>query len=266
MVKRRYAMAVCALLLMGLCGCRQPARTALAIRGGPSLQGLFAELARAYEAQHPAVAIQSNFTCPPCRVMEAGNMPLDFDIFVSFGDFELQKLREHSSFVPASSTAIGSTRLVIATSTRVQTPIKSVADLHRASFRRLGIGNPETVGVGYYAKQALTKMGLWDELQPRMLFSQSGCELLKWLGLGHDVDAAVVFSLCVGDEPGAVQQVMSFPSEVAPPVPMLLAVPQGAPHAAEAQRFIEFARQAQDILRKHRVEPVSVNPTGKQQP
>jgi len=247
-------MLAAGLILLG--GCHREPPQQLLVRGGPSVDGLFSELITAYQAAHPEVRVVSNFTCPPCRVMATRGMPVDFDIFVSLGDFELQTLRAHSQFVPAETRPIGTTRLVIATSVHAASPVRTVADLHKAKFRRMGIGNPETVGVGYYAEQALRKMGLWQELRPRLVYSQSGCELLKWLGLGRDIDAAVVFSLCVSDEPGSVRQVMEFPLEAAPPVPVLLSVAQQAPHQAETVRFIDFARQAGGILRKYRVEPV----------
>jgi len=243
-------------LLPALGGCHREPPQQLIIRGGPSVDALFAELITAYEAQHRDVRVVSNFTCPPCRVMATRGMPIDFDIFVSLGDFELKTLRDNSQFLPAETVPIGATRLVIATSVHAATPVRTVADLHKPSFRRMGVGNPETVGVGYYAAAALRKMGLWQELKPHLVYSQSGCELLKWLGLGRDIDAAVVFSLCVGDQPGSVQQVMEFPPDVAPPVPVLLSVAQGSPHATQARQFIEFARQARDVLSQYRVEAV----------
>jgi len=245
------------LCVVVLAGCRREPPQQLIIRGGPSVDALFAELIRSYQAAHPGVRVVGNFTCPPCRVMATKGMPIDFDIFVSLGDFELQALRANSQFVPVETQPIGTTELVIATSKHAPTEVRTVADLHKSSFRRMGVGNPDTVGVGHYARQALRKMGLWQELRPRLVFSQSGCELLKWLGLGRDIDAAVVFSLCVGDEPGSVREVMAFPPEVAPPVPVLLSVAQQAPHAAEASRFIAFARGATEILRKHRVTAVT---------
>lgn len=255
MVKALGAMLVGAFIILAG-GCRQaPPPRELIIRGGPSVEGLFSELAAAYEAAHPGVRVVSNFTCPPCRLMSTGAMPVDFDIFISLGDFELKTLRANSPFVPAHTRTLGTTRLVIASSVHAAHPIETVADLHRGDFRRMGVGNPDTVGVGHYSKIALTKMGLWDELKPRLVYSQSGCELLKWLGLGRDIDAAVVFSLCAGDEPKAVRQVMQLPEEVAPPVPLLLAVPQGAPHQPEAISFIEFACQSEPTLRKHRLDP-----------
>lgn len=253
---RTFACATATIVLL-VSGCRQAPRQQVVIRGGPSVEMLFSDLIASYRAVRPDVEIVSNFTCPPCRVMTTRNMPIDFDIFVSLGDFELQALRANSQFIPDVTKPIGSTRLVIATSIHAEAQVRSVADLHKANFRRMGVGDPETVGVGHYAKQALQKMGLWDELKPRLVYSQSGCELLKWLGLGHNIDAAVIFSLCGNEDLGSVRQVMEFPAEVAPPVPLLLSVAQQAPHHEEAVRFIDFAGQATDVLRKHRVEPVA---------
>lgn len=256
MVRRLAVCALPALLLVVASGCHREPPQQLIIRGGPSVDALFSELIDAYRTAHPQVQVVSNFTCPPCRVMATKGMPVDFDIFVSLGGFELQALRDNSQFVPAETGPVGATRLIIATSARAPQPVRTVADLHRKSFRRLGVGNPDTVGVGHYAQQALRKMGLWDELKPRMVFSQSGCELLKWLGLGRDIDAAVVFSLCVSGEPGSAREVMEFPPDIAPPVPVLLSVTRDAPHQAEAVRFIEFVQAAKDVLAKYKVEAV----------
>ncbi len=236
-------------------GCRPVQHEQLLIRGGPSVEPLFAELARAYQAAHPHIRIVSNFTCPPCRVVATRDMPLDFDLFVSLGDFELRSLQRHSSFVPAKIQPLGATRLVLVSSKRAASPIRSVADLHKNNLRRIGLGDPQTVGVGYYARQALQKMGLWEELAPHFVYSQSGCELLRWLALGRDIDAAIVFGLCLSEGTEAVQAIMELPPEAAPPVPLLLAMPQQAPHPHLAQSFMAFATQATDILQRHGVEP-----------
>lgn len=237
-------------------GCRPVPPEQLLIRGGPSVEPLLAELARAYQATHPHLRIVSNFTCPPCRVVATHDMPIDFDLFVSLGDFELRSLQAHSSFIPEKTQPLGATRLVLVSSKRAAAPIRSVADLHKNNLRRIGLGDPQTVGVGYYARQALQKMGLWQELEPHFVFSQSGCELLQWLALGRDIDAAIVFALCLGKGSEAIQAIMPLPAEAAPPVPLLLAMPKQAPHPQLAQSFMAFATQAKDILQQHGVEPL----------
>jgi len=247
-----------ALLATVLCtGCRTP-HTRLTIRGGPSLDALFSELAAAYQQQHPETTVVCDFTCPPCVLFKRPGAITNFDLFASLGQFELDQLKQHGQIDFGTATAIGTTTLSLVTSTRSPIEIKSIADLHRGKLRRIGVGDPEAVGVGYYAKQALSKAGLWGELQSRFVYSQSGCELLKWLGLNKDIDAAIVFTLCTDDDRSSIREVIEFPRDLIPPVPLLLAAPRESAHAAEAQRFIDFARSdaARAILLQRKVGPV----------
>lgn len=244
-------------MLVSLTGCRT-AHTRLTLRGGPSLDALFSELAAAYQQQNPETTVVCDFTCPPCVLYKRPGAITNFDLFASLGQFELDQLKQHGQIDFGASTAIGTTTLSLVTSTRSPVQIKSLADLHRGKLRRIGVGDPETVGVGYYAKQALSKAGLWGELKSRFVYSQSGCELLKWLGLNKEIDAAIVFTLCTDDDRSSVREVIEFPRDLIPPVPLLLAAPRTATHAAEAQRFIDFAHSeaARPILLKHKVGPV----------
>ena len=247
------------LLAAMLCtGCR-PTHTRLTLRGGPSLDALFSDLAAAYQQQNPDTTVVCDFTCPPCVLYKRPGAITNFDLFASLGQFELDQLKQHGQIDFGASTAIGTTTLSLVTSTRSPEQIKTIADLHRGKLRRIGVGNPDAVGVGYYAKQALSKAGLWDELESRFVYSQSGCELLKWLGLGRDIDAAIVFSVCCDEDRSSIREVIEFPRDLIPPVPLLLAAPREVAHAREAQRFIDFARSdaARPILLKHKVGAVS---------
>ena len=246
------------LLATVLCtGCRTP-HTRLTIRGGPSLDSLFSSLAAAYQQRHPNTTVVCDFTCPPCVLYKRAGAISDFDLFASLGQFELDQLRQYGKIDFGAATAIGTTTLSLVTSAHAPEQLHSIADLHRGKLRRIGVGNPDEVGVGYYARQALSKAGLWDELKSRFVYSQSGCELLKWLGLGKEIDAAIVFSVCSDEDRASIREVIEFPRALIPPVPLLLAAPRTAAHAAEAQRFIDFARSdaARPILLQRKVGPV----------
>lgn len=259
MVDRKLAgLLFASLFPLLLCGCK-PGQTRLTIRGGPSLDSLFSDLVKRYQEQHPEVTVITDFTCPPCVLFKRPGMEANFDLFVSLGQFELDHLSRNGQIAFGQSGEIGYTSLALVTSSRVKAPVRSIADLHKPGLRRIGVGDPTQVGVGYYAKQALSKAGLWQELQPRFVYTQSGCELLKWLSLGRDIDAAIVWSLCLGEEPGSIKSVVVFPKEMSPPVPVLLGIPASATNAPEARRFIEFARStaARDLMEKHRIQPVT---------
>ena len=244
--------------LVTVTGCRS-AQTRLTIRGGPSLDAVFSDLASAYQQQNPRTSVICDFTCPPCVLFKRPGAIKDFDLFASLGQFELDRLKQGGQIDFATTAPIGTTTLVLVTSKRAQTPVRSLADLRKTGLRRIGVGDPKEVGVGYYAKEALTKAGLWDDLQGHFMYSQSGCELLKWLGLGRDIDAAIVFSVCSDGDHSSLGETIEFPSDLISPVPLLLATPATSAASAEAQRFIDFARSeaARPILLKHKVASVA---------
>lgn len=260
MVRSLAGWLLAALALGTLTGCPAP-QERLIIRGGPSLGTAFAELAAAYQAAHPQVQVVADFTCPPCVLLTRPGQPVNFDLFVSPGDFEIERLSAAGAAQFTEAVTLGETRLTLVTSTRAKADIRTVADLHRGQFRRLGLGDPEQVAVGHYAREALRKMGLWEELQDRFSYTQSGCELLKWLALGKDLDAAFVFSLCLAEESGSLRSVWELPSEVAPPVPVKLALSARAGNPREAAAFMNYARQAeaQALLARHGMTPVSAD-------
>lgn len=247
-----------ALALGALTGCPRP-QERLIIRGGPSLGTAFAELAAAYQAAYPQVQVVADFTCPPCVLLTRPGEPVSFDLFVSPGDFEIQRLSAAGAAQFTETVTVGETRLTLVTSSRAKADIRTVADLHRGQFRRLGLGDPEQVAVGHYAREALRKMGLWEELQDRFSYTQSGCELLKWLALGKDLDAAFVFSLCLAEESGSLRSVWELPAEMAPPVPVQLALSATAPNPHQARAFMAFAQTppARELLARHGMTPVS---------
>jgi molybdate transport system substrate-binding protein len=248
------------LLLATGCRSQAPARARLTIRGGPSLDPLFAELARAYQQQNPDVELVCEFSCPPCIILKRDGLSRDMDLFASLGQFELDSLKAGGHFTFPEARTMGSTRLVLATSQRLKSPVRNIADLLRSSTFKVGMGDPETVGVGYYARQALQRSGLWGELQGRIVLSQSGCELLKWLSLGRDIEAALVFGVCMTPDHKTLLQVHGFPSDVIPPVPLILALSGSAQNVAEARQFMDFclSAEARPILARYNVKPDSV--------
>ncbi|NPV47114.1 MAG: solute-binding protein [Armatimonadetes bacterium] len=245
-----------AVLLLG--GCR-PGTVSIKVRGGPSLNGLFAELSQAFEAENPSLRVDGDFTCPPCILLQPGNRPPMFDLFVALGDQEIEFLQaQPNGLAFGEQRTLGHTSLVLVTSARTDPPIRTLADLHREGLGQIGLGDPEQTSVGYYARKALRKAGLWGELKPHFLYARSGCELLKWLALGRDLDAAFVYGICTREVGGGLRSVVDLPEGSTEPIPVILTAVQGSRRPAEARRFMDFCASpaVADILRRYLVEPV----------
>ena len=258
MVTRGLHCAALLCMAVILCGgCRDKMKR-ITVRGGPSLDSLFSELADVYEREHSDVRITLNFSCPPCKLFEGQGEGPELDVFASIGSFEADRLREQGSLDLTYTTEVGRTSLSLVTSARTKIHLRNLIDLHSADIRGVGVGHPDRVSVGHYAKEALNKAGLWAELEDRFVYAHSGCELLKWLALERDIDAAIVFSVCRDEEGASLRTVQELPAELIPPVPLILGVARNAQQPEEARRFIDFvgSARASDILTKHNVEPL----------
>lgn len=250
------ALLLCAAVLGVNAGCKAPARTEqLLIRGAPSVDGLMSQLVTEFGVANPGIRVTSNCTCPPCVVFREGVTDGSFDLWAAWGEWEIERLEANGKVRFTDTTAVGTTRLAIAATASHQDDIAGLADLHQPSVRAIGVGDPEFVSSGHYAKQALERIGLWEELQDRTKLSRSGCELLKWLSLEQGVDVALVFEACVEAENATVGVVQPLPKDVAEPVPFILAVSRDAANAEAARRFIAFVRspQGKGILARNRV-------------
>lgn len=61
-----------------------------------------------------------------------------------------------------------------------------------AAVARVSIGTPETVPAGKYAKETLGHLGIWEELQPKLVLAKDVRQILTYVETGN-VDAGMVF-------------------------------------------------------------------------
>jgi molybdate transport system substrate-binding protein len=81
---------------------------------------------------------------------------------------------------------------------------------------RLAVGDPSNVPAGIYAKQALTKLGLWDAVQPRLARSDNVRSALLLVQRG-EVPAGIVYATDAAVAPG-VAVAGTFPENTHDPV------------------------------------------------
>ncbi len=72
-------------------------------------------------------------------------------------------------------------------------PLRGLEDLTSAQVERIGIGKPESVPAGQYAKEALVAANLWNALEEKLIFGSSVRQVLDYLRRG-EVDAALIYA------------------------------------------------------------------------
>ena len=113
---------------------------------------------------------------------------------------------------------------------------------------RLATGDPANVPVGIYARQALTRLGLWGRIEPRLARSDSVRSALLLVERG-EVPAGIVYATDAAIAPGvAIAGV--FPDDSHDPITYPFAVTK-AGDTAEARAFLTYLAgpQAAGIFR-----------------
>ena len=117
-------------------------------------------------------------------------------------------------------------------------------------YFHLPLGNPETVPVGRYTQEALTKAGLWETLKPKFIYGESVRQVLDYVSRG-EVDAGFVFATDAAIAQGKVKMVTEAQGHQ--PIIYPVALVAASQKKALAQSFLDFilSPAAQEIFKRH---------------
>jgi molybdate transport system substrate-binding protein len=140
---------------------------------------------------------------------------------------------------------------VITAASRKTAQLKQTKDLALAKVRRISLDDTTNTSLGAAGKTALTKLGLWAKVQPKIVVPKAGAMVLDDL-VKNKVDAAIVFKNCLlegGKPPKTIRIVSELPLTMYPPIVYQIAPMKGG-NTAAAQQFIEFlcSQEGKDIL------------------
>ena len=116
--------------------------------------------------------------------------------------------------------------------------------------KRVAIANPETAPYGAAARTALEAAGLWNPLQPRLVFAQSIAQAFQYAST-ESADVAFCALSEALSEPGRQGCYWTLPE--APPVVQALVVLKGSANQKLARQLAAFVNspEAQEVKRKY---------------
>ena len=239
-----------ALTLWGCGGSRSgggPQR--LTVSAAVSLKESLEEIGSLYRRERPQVSIAYNFGGSGTlqRQIEQG---APVDVFISASLREMDAL-EAKGLVLAGTRRNIATNEVVLIVPRDSKAVSGFGDLRASHVRRIAIGEPGSVPAGRYAKEALTFLGLWDEVRPKLVYTQDVRQVLEFVASG-DADAGIVYRTDA-ELTERVQAVEVAPAGSHSPIAYPAAVLKESSNPDEAKRFVEFLAgpAAQAVLAKH---------------
>lgn len=241
------AMAMFGALSLSLPGLAGAAE--ITVSAAASLTNAFTEVKAEFEKKNPDIKVQTNFAAsnPLLKQIESG---APVDVFASADQATMDRADSLKLMDSATRVNFAANSLVLIVPAGESTGLTKASELTDKSYRRVAIGNPDSVPAGRYAKEALTAQKLWEPLKDKYIMSESVRQVLDYV-VRAEVDAGFVYATDArqGGDKVRLVGVMDGASPVLYPI----AVVDSSKNKKEAQVFIDFVKSAegQAILAKY---------------
>jgi molybdate transport system substrate-binding protein len=232
-LKLFFLLGLAVLLLWGA-----PASAAqeLIVSAGAGLSDALKEVAAAYEAAHPGAKIVYNFAASGVLLQQM-DKGAPVDVFAVADQKSMNQAQEKKLIVPATRKNFVSNRLVLIVPKDSRLVLHGLGDLTVPAVKRIAVGNPATVPVGRYTKQALVKAGLWDRLSPKFILAETTRQVLDYVRRG-EVDTGFVYSTDVVIARGKVKVIQTVTEHA--PIIFPIAVTASSDKPALARSYLDF--------------------------
>ena len=182
--------------------CSKPASTEpLRVAAAADLADAFAEIGRDFTAKTGTkVDVSYGSTGLLSKQISEG---APFQVFaaanVSFVDDVVKK----GSCLGDTKKTYARGRIVLWASDRSRLPA-TLEGLRDPKFAKIALANPEHAPYGMAAKQALTKAGLWKDIEPRAVFGENVQQTMTFAKSGNAEVAFIALSLAINAGGGAL--------------------------------------------------------------
>ncbi len=239
MRKRALYLALFALIPLATTACSGSRDNTLLVFGAASLKDVL-EVQAAYFAATRGLdpdAIRFHFhSSNVCAAQIRRGAPAD--LFISADDGVVVSLAHSGLLERRGYHKLVRNRLALIVPRDFPSPIRSLKDLAGTGWRRLALGNPESVPAGRYGRAALQAVGLWPAIEPFVLKTEHVRQALFYVARG-EAEAGIVYATDAKLDP-RVEIVELIEEEETEPIVYSGGVIRGTDQAPLATSFLMF--------------------------
>ena len=240
-------LLACLLVLLPGLAWAQPAT----VFAAASLTNTLQAVGKLWQEQgHPEPKLVFAASSTLARQVEAG---APANIFASADEQWMNYLAQRDKIVADTRRNLLRNELVLVAPTPTAKPVTIAPGFDLMALLgadgRIATGDPAHVPVGLYAKQALTKLGLWDKVQPRVAATDDVRAALMLVARG-EAPLGIVYATDAAVSPN-VTIVGTFPADTHDPVVYPFAIVNGG-DTPEARALLAFIAgpQARAVFQK----------------
>ncbi len=201
------------------------------------------ELIPMFEEANPGIKVMSAYDSSG-KLQTQIEEGLAADIFMSAAPKQMTALKEEGMIDKDSIVDLLENKIVLIVPEGAKTEVTGFEDITKADI--IAVGDPESVPAGQYAKEALTSLGLWEEVLAKSTKGTNVTEVLNWVAEGS-ADAGIVYATDAATTPKVTVIAEAPEGSLAKKVIYPVGIVSSSEHKAEAQKFIEFLQSDEAI-------------------
>ena len=231
-------------------GCsKERQQNELSVFAAISLTDALTEIGEAFATENQ-VKVYYNFAASTTlqRQLETG---ASADVFISASPRQVVALETKGLLEVGSRHDLLTNRLVLVSDETAKFSMKTPDNLAMPEISRIAIGHPNIVPAGTYAKEALIHLGLWEALQPKLIFGMDVRATLAYVTAGN-VDIAIVYKTDTTLTEN-IKVLYALPAEASTPIIYPAVVMKHSLRKQLARRFVTYLQSVQsgEIFQKH---------------
>lgn len=211
-------------------------RTSLNVSAAISLSKALGEIKTVYQSSNPNFTITYNFGASGALEQQI-QQGAPIDVFFSAATNPMDALQQSNLLINDTRRNLLTNRLVLITP-KNGVALSDFKQLTDARIKKIAIGEAKSVPVGQYAQEMLNKLGLWGQIQPKLVLGNNVRQVLTFVESGN-VDAGIVYATdaTASDK---VTVLLTAAENLHSPIVYPLAVIRNSRNPAAAKRFVDF--------------------------
>ncbi len=261
-LKHSLSLFVCMAILIALTSCatKHQASNELEIYVPCSVFGAFCDILDQYKKENPNLIItfdMGNTVVLMRKVLRKGRRP---DVYMGTGPFEIDPIEKRGLIEPGTKVAFSQDSVILTTHSSNRANVNSLEDLLSDRVKTIALPNANINSSGHFTVEAFKKLGIWEKIKDKVLFTQYGRESRTFI-MKDKVDAGVMYTSCLyedlkpGDDiilPGEIRIVEDLLEKVNVNIPSYACVLKASKNKEEAKKFVQYllSDYAQNALRE----------------
>ncbi len=219
-------------------------KTEILVAAAASLEYAYEdELIPMFEEQNPDITVSGTYDSSG-KLQTQIEEGMEADVFMSAATKQMDALTEEGMIEEDSVTDLLENKIVLITSADSQLELSSFEDITKADT--IAIGDPASVPVGQYSEEALTNLGLWDQVLAKASLGTNVTEVLNWVAEGS-AQAGIVYATDAATT-DKVKVVAEAPEDsLAEPAIYPVGIVSASENKEAAEKFVEFLKSDEAI-------------------